>query len=280
MAIFNQFYPVDYYDKAMPVDLKEKAEATCIVCAVGQKFLNSKNGSLTTKTSGYYYNTNDPKYPGGGQGTLCPDIAAETAVWMTGTAFAIGKKTFITAKHVVEDVLNEVDAKPTDFSKLKLMSGYFRKSSPSSGFTYNMLDVTAIEYNTEKDICIIRTKQSVQNFFTCAPTSEQRSLKPNDVIQMIGYPLGQPMKFSEGKIAETDGDLDDLKGWISFFPGNSGSPIVNFKTGNVVGILVSGSSEITDWAKKNDCYGYRTYENDEDLTAGIIYAENFLELAT
>ncbi|MBX3618338.1 S1 family peptidase [Nitrosomonas sp.] len=280
MAIFNRFYPVDYYDKEFPDIFKEKAEAICTVCAVGQTFLNSKIGSLTPKTSGHYYYTEDPRYPDGGQGTLCSDIASETAVWMTGTAFAIdGRTSFISAKHVVESVLSEVGAKPTDFAKLKLMSGYFRKSSPSSDFTYKMLDVTAIIYHPDEDICIISTKQPVQNFFTSAPTSEQRSLKAGDIIQMTGYPLGQPMKFSQGKIAETDGDLEYFHGWISLFPGNSGSPIVNPRTGNVVGIFVAGPSD-TDWAMNTNCYGYQTYENDINLTAKIIYAENFLELAS
>lgn len=83
------------------------------------------------------------------------------------------------------------------------------------------------------------------------------------------------MKYSEGKIASVDDNLDDFEGYISFFLGNSGSPVINFKTGNVIGVLVSGSTEITDWKLMTKCYGYKTYTNDEALHAGIIYASNF-----
>lgn len=274
MAIFNDFYPTDYFQKETPIDIKNKAEATCIVCAVGQKFFNPKSSSLNVKNSGYYYNISDPRYPDGGTGELCATIANETAVWMTGTAFAIGTKTYITAKHVVEDVLNEVDAEPTDFKKLRLMSGYFRTNSPRSPFSYKMLEVTAIEFHPEQDICRITTKQTIRDYFSLADTNEQRSLNENDLIQMIGYPLGQPMKYSEGKVASIDGSLDSFNGYISFFPGNSGSPVINFRTGNVVGILVSGSRDIIDWKANVNCYNYKTYSNEEDLHAGIIYAEN------
>jgi len=275
MAIFNQYYPKDYFEKGVPSDIKSKAKATCIVCAVGQKFFNPSGPSLTVKTSGYYYDITDPRYPDGGNGKLCDAIANEKAVWMTGTAFAIGQSKFITAKHVVADVLAEVDAKPSDFKKLKLMSGYFLQNSPSSPFKYEMLDVTAIDFHPDKDICTITTKQKMQNYFNVAPTTELRALKVNDPLQMVGYPLGQPMKYTEGIVATVDGALDDFNGYISLFPGNSGSPVINAKTGNVVGILVSGSQGMTDWILINNCYGYRTYANNQGQHAGIIYASNF-----
>ncbi|MBX7155326.1 MAG: serine protease [Bacteriodetes bacterium] len=278
MAIFNDFYPQEYFSKQTPVDIRDKATSTCIVCAVGQPFLDVPKATLKTKTSGYYYN-NQPMYPYGGNGKLCDAIAGETAVWMTGTAFAIESKTFMTAAHVVQDVLAEVDAKPNDASKLKLMSGFFRKSSPTSPFTFVMYDVTAITYHPDKDICKITTKQSVKNgklLYNLAPITEQRSLRTNDAIMMAGYPLGQTMKFSEGIVADTEADLSEFKGYITLFPGNSGSPVLSRKTGNVVGILTGGSEGINDdWKKSGDgCYTYQKFPNQEEYTGSMVYAEH------
>lgn len=275
MSIFNDYYPKDYYEKDVPIDIKEKVWATAIVCAVGQKFLDYKNGSLVTKTSGFYYKNDDPQYPFSGEGNLCKDIANETAVWMTGTAFAIGRNTWITAGHVTEDVLNEVDSNKEDFKKLRLMLGYFRKSSPDSPFDYKMYEVTSIKYSNEKDISIITTKESVANYFDVEEVPQLRNLRDDDAILMVGYPLGQTFKLSEGYVAEVDGNLDSFKGYISFFPGYSGSPVISRKTGKVVGLLTAGSKESNeDWVE-DGCYYYKRYPNEEEYYAEIVYANHF-----
>ncbi|WP_436516342.1 S1 family peptidase [Ekhidna sp. To15] len=273
MAIFNKYYPKDIYENGVPQDVKEAVPALYLVCAVGQKFVNKFGNSLNVKSSGYYYDIPDPRYPGGGEGKLCADIASERAVWVTGTAFAISQNTFITARHVVDDIMSE--AGTTDPTKLLLVGGFYLKNSNSSPFTYNFLEVTKIQYHPDMDICQITTKSRSAKYLNLAPTSEQRSLRADNPIHMMGFPLGQALKYSEGQVAEVSGDLDRFSGFISFFPGNSGSPVFNSKTGNVVGVLVAGSSGIIDWQSQNNCIGYKSYANGEDMDAKFYYAENF-----
>lgn len=275
MAIFNNFYPIDYYEKGFPDDIKEKADALCIVAAEGQKFINTETSSLRAKSSQYYYEIKDPRYPEGGKGKLCSAIAQEEAVWMTGTAFRIHKNVFVTAAHVVKDVLKEVDASPQDFMKLKLISGYYKAASNKSSFKPTFIEVIGLHYHSDKDICFIITENASSKYFDIAKKPELMSIRPNDVINMVGFPLGQALKFSTGEVSQIETDLHTLRGHISFFPGNSGSPILNHKTGNVIGMLTSGSTEIEDWNDGGTCYGYKTYENAPDLTANFIYAKHF-----
>ena len=275
MAIFNDLYPLDMYDKSIPEDLKELSPAVCAVAAVGQNIL-SKSG-FVLKTTGYYYNVEDPRYPNGGEGKLCSTIADESAVWMTGTAFAISRNRFITAKHVVEDILNEVDSK--NLKDLRIISGYYRKSSPSSSFSYTVLNVNSIELDKEYDLAVINTSNSLPSSvkpLSLSKSKEENEMKINDRIYIMGYPLGQPLKFSEGTICEIDtSEPKSFKGWISSFAGNSGSPVINTKSGNVIGIMVSGSTQ-SDWSLNTTagCYGYAKFPNDNDHYAGFLFSDN------
>jgi len=270
MAIFNSNYPADIYEKEVPEPLKECAPAVCLLCAEGQPFV-TKNG-LSPKTSSYYYKIADPRYPNGGNGQLCENPGDEPAVWVVGSAFAVDRNRFFTAGHVVDDVLVEIDS--TDVTKLRLVSGYYRKSSPSSPFSYSTLKVKSVERYAEIDICEIVTDSALPATVTplqLASTNEQRSVRAGSEVHLLGHPLGQPLKYTKGPVSVVDGALDSFRGWTSSFGGNSGCPVMDV-TGKVYGVMTSGSAQ-SDWSLKDSCYGYAKWPNDADHYAKYVYAE-------
>jgi V8-like Glu-specific endopeptidase len=279
MAIFNNYYPVDYYSNVVPEIVKQKARGTAIVCAVGQDFLDVLNNTLRYKTTGYYYQE-------GGYGVnldkLCDNIAKHISVWVTGTAFAIHERTWMTPKHVVEEVLEDAD-KEGQFTELRLMSGFYLENENDNPiFGYTMYEVEKVEYHKDNffDVCRITTKQSMEEKFIFQVTSkeEQNSLKDDTEIMMVGYPLGQAMKYTQGKVSSSKVEHvpQNFQGYISYFTGNSGSPVMDI-SGKVLGMLTGGAGESNeDWAESDtNCYTYKKYPNEINYHATMIYGEHF-----
>ncbi|HET7460524.1 MAG TPA: serine protease [Longimicrobium sp.] len=258
MAILNDFYPMGLDNKSVPDSVVQQAPAVCLVCVVGQPFV-TKTG-LSPKTSGFYFK-NQPLYPNAvSKSSLCAPWADEAAVWMVGTAFAVGVRRFISCWHVVEDVLNEIESSP---KQLLLVSGYFRTPS-SSKFKYTLLRVLRIERDG-LDFCTITTDDSLPSGirpFDFAKTAA----KPGDDVWTVGHPLGQPLKYAEGTVASTSDDR--FKAFITYFPGSSGSPVCLRKTGEVLGVLCSGTN-LSDFArdKMQGCYTYAKFPNNDDSAA-------------
>ncbi len=63
-------------------------------------------------------------------------------------------------------------------------------------------------------------------------------------LGMIGYPSGLPMKFDlNGEVLREEPNLALFDAKIDAFGGNSGSPIIDLTTREVIGVLVSGQAD-------------------------------------
>ncbi len=90
----------------------------------------------------------------------------------------------------------------------------------------------------------------------------QRELREGTKLVMIGHPSGLPTKVAGGAEVKTK-----EKGYfganLDAFGGNSGSAVINEKTGKVEGILVRGEQDyIRDWEK--GCYVPNRLSNKND----------------
>lgn len=79
-----------------------------------------------------------------------------------------------------------------------------------------------------------------------------------DPLLLSGHPLGLPLKLADGAVVRKEKNLRSFfVANTDSFGGNSGSPVVNLKTGLVDGILVRGTRDfIRD--RKNNCMRTKT----------------------
>ena len=67
------------------------------------------------------------------------------------------------------------------------------------------------------------------------------SLGVGEQLMIIGHPMGLPSKIADGGFALTVGNV--IEASVDAFAANSGSVILNSKTGLVEGILVAGEAD-------------------------------------
>jgi V8-like Glu-specific endopeptidase len=70
------------------------------------------------------------------------------------------------------------------------------------------------------------------------------NLQPHDPVVLIGYPYGLPVKISDHATLRSTGDVFGITN-VDANAGDSGAPIFNVKTGEIVGIEVAGPTDLT-----------------------------------
>jgi S1-C subfamily serine protease len=153
-----------------------------------------------------------------------------------GTAFAVGKSTMVTARHVFDQPLSNyviifnfklLNKKGTINPLLFSRDIYYPKKQLASD---GRLDVSVF---------------AVDRPLPCAPLV--CSFKPvvfDTPLYMIGHPSGLPQKAAVN--AEVVGNKDQFTFYSSLdaFQGNSGSPVFDRNTHQVIGILVAGGVDL------------------------------------
>lgn len=268
MAIFNGNYPADIYQAAGEASsITDLADSVGLLCIQGQKFIGASG--LTPTTSQKYFS--QPHYPEGLKGArLCDALADEPAVWMIGTGWIYSRSQIATAGHNVISLLEEVDG--AKVSDLRFVTGYYRKSSSRSAFTYKVYKIKAREM-TDNDTAVL----TIEGFFETKQVLDQvtkteaATVANGDLIQMLGHPLGQPLKYTEGKVAAANPhrDRSTFDTWLSGVSGNSGSPV--FWKGKVLGIFTGGGwlNEFSLDLKAGG-YNHATYDNSNIDHSGTV----------
>ncbi len=253
VAIYNNQMLSDFYE--MGEEMQNLGGGVGIICAEGQPIL--KGYGLAPRTVQDYFRGVMVKgsllaYPGMQQATLVSGLGSELAVWMVGTGFAIGAYDVLTAWHVVQDVLGEVDS--DDPKKLRFVRGYLRKSSGASAPQYTVHEVVkATRLGT--DVGRLELKTAVPRENVLPVLTHVNYPRDDHAISIIGHPLGQPLKFADGKIEDADPNNDRSQAHvrISASSGNSGSPVI--WRGEVLGVFCNGNwpsefapTKNTDWS--------------------------------
>lgn len=166
---------------------------------------------------------------------LCPDEAFfNQASLGVGTAFIYDKKIMLTALHVLERPLQ----------KYVVVFGY--KIINPNGLVSVFIDKDDIYYpqkvlkkNTELDVVAF----SVDRNFNRPVLEWENSKtikKEESEIYMLGYPSGLPLKLALNASILENNHPFYFYTTLDSFQGNSGSPVFNFYTNKVIGVLVSG----------------------------------------
>lgn len=95
---------------------------------------------------------------------------------------------------------------------------------------------------TKKDFAVIRLDRKVTGVKTLKIRNYGK-LADGESLAIIGHPSGLPSKISPGAKVLDAGHENSIKTNLDSFGGNSGSAVINIKTGKVEGILVSGAPD-------------------------------------
>ncbi len=131
-------------------------------------------------------------------------------------------------------------------------------------------EISRNNYNFGKDYAIIKLDRPVRGR---RPLDIRRSGKihSNADLVVIGHPSGLPTKIADGAWVQVNNKSDYFTANMDSFHGNSGSPVINAKTGLVEGILVRGKADYvpSDSNNPNSCMVVNTCANSRgNCTAG------------
>lgn len=201
------------------------------------------------------------------------------------TAFLVGKRLMLTAAHCVcEENSAELHA---ENAKKRIVFGFqmTAKNECRSLFqkkdVYQIKKVLAHEYirlgveeNSKVDWALIKLDRSVEDREPL-PVNFSAKVVSSVSIYMLGYSQGTPQKFSGGGLTTEHQYPHSFGSRIDAFDGNSGSPIFNSLTNEVVGIFFSGKRDYMKELK------YRIGENQfEPRMRAINYRHNPLVYET
>lgn len=189
---------------------------------------------------------------------LCPSVKFyEQKIAPFCSAFAISNDIIITAGHCIdENNLDEIvfvfdlklDSKDDNFSLIKSDQIFFPKEILNRVYdTINKIDYAIIEL--EDTIPEKRILSYSLDF--------NYSIGSRNYI--IGHPSGLPLKYAPDGIITQKPWSNYFQTNLNAFSGNSGSPIFNEKTHDVIGIFIAGENKFTfhkddDCVKTIDCY--------------------------
>jgi len=155
------------------------------------------------------------------------------------SAFLIGPDLMMTAGHCFD-----LDYSKTITENCKSYKWVFdyekgKDSSPSNVFNCAKVEYIRADYEEESDYAIFRLDRKVKNkpFFNVTLNSFEKDTP----VAMIGSPFGTYKKITDGgKFLRMENHL--LLHDLDSFGGNSGSPIINMKTKEVIAIHIQGSA--------------------------------------
>lgn len=184
-----------------------------------------------------------------------------------GTAFLIDNGRMITAGHVFD----------TPFRDLVVIFGFeiidtnsiYKRTFESS----DIYEIVSIENRSpELDAAIFKLDRPANR--NGLRISQKKQLETDRAVYMIGHPSGLPKKVALN--AEVTKNSNSLFFYTSLdaFQGNSGSPVFDFETHEVIGVLVSGN---VDYQWNGNCRETTLFHLDQTDGEKVIRIEAILE---
>jgi len=178
----------------------------------------------------------------------------------SGTAFLIAPDVIVTAGHCIMNLEGEITIR----DKYIVFDYHINPTTQSvdeqipAENIYRCVDAEVIEYDggAGRDFAIVRLDRPVEGRTPLEVRQDGRIEDRTRLVQ-IGHPLGLPLKVAINARVQNNGPTQYFLGNIDSFPGNSGSPILDARTGVVEGILV------------------RSVNADEDDHSAVGYADTW-----
>ena len=152
-----------------------------------------------------------------------------------GTAFISSNNSMLTAKHVFQKPLDQyvvvfgyeiTNSKGVVESIIHKSNIYYPKE-----MLHSFLDLDVSHFSVDREF---NADQSILS------TANSKDSSLGDEIYMIGHPSGLPKKIAVNAGVLENNHSQYFYTSLDSFQGNSGSPVFDFKTNKVIGILVSG----------------------------------------
>lgn len=175
---------------------------------------------------------------------LCPGeaFANQPAIGI-GTAFIVGENQMVTAGHVFSQALDNY----------VIVFGYELYNKTGTYATIISKDQIfypkkIVDRNQESDLTIFSTDRPLNR--TVLKIGSSTDVKLNTPVYMIGYPSGIPQKVALNASVHQNNDKQFFYTTLDAFQGNSGSPVFNMETHELIGVLVSGE---VDYVWRGSC---------------------------
>lgn len=127
----------------------------------------------------------------------------------------------------------------------EIVARHYKSKSQKSGVDYALVRLDRVV--SDREPLKIRSKGKIQEKAT---------------LVALGYPSGLPLKIADNGTIRENKNPEFFVANIDTFHGNSGSPVINWETGLVEGILVRGDSDYVFDDEKN-CYKTHQCKQDE-----------------
>lgn len=164
----------------------------------------------------------------------------------SGTAFVIHENFALTALHNLEyNTLQELVLIP-DFKLLTRSGKYARAISRENVFRIS--EVIQLEDTPDIDMALLRLDHPAAPHQVLVVDSVNTVQTGNDVYT-LGHPMGMPMKLTiNASVRQVT--QDHFYATLDTYQGNSGSPVFDYHSHRVTGIVLEG---MTDFISKGDC---------------------------
>ena len=181
----------------------------------------------------------------GNRYNLCPLQAFANQLTVgTGTAFIIDNDVMMTAAHVFQRPLKDY----------AVVFGYRIINSLGTAETGIAADDVYFPVSVEKkygDVDMVKFKTDRKMKRPALEWERSKALKKGDEIYMLGHPMGLPQKLAINADISDNSHHGYFYTSLDSFQGNSGSPVFNYQTHRIIGVLVSG---FVDYELHGECY--------------------------
>jgi len=161
-----------------------------------------------------------------------------------GTCFIVDKDLMLTANHVFTHPLKEY-AIVFGFDMVN-KNGIIETLIPEKDIYY---PIKTIEASQTYDTHIFKVNKEINR--PILEWENSQTLKKGTEIYMLGHPTGIPKKAAVNAGISDNKHPQYFYTSLDSFQGNSGSPVFNFETHKVIGVLVSGQ---LDYRFNGNCY--------------------------
>lgn len=225
--------------KVKDADILRNSNSIAAIC-LASSLVDMGNGDslLETRNFGKHLNLNENE----------PFRHQPIAAGLVGTAFLVKDDVMATAGHCVNE---------RNLDQLRFVFGYKMRNSTDIASQvpnqeiFSGKDVIARSYHcrdSKSDWALVKLQDKVLRHPVVKLSGH--NIESKESVYVIGHPLGLPLKYAPGaKVNNTERDFFSAD--LDIYSRNSGSPVFDAKTHEVVGIVVRGDVQDFRWTGKN-----------------------------
>lgn len=195
-----------------------------------------------------------------GDGICADERFAKQMTAANCSGFLVGKDLLLTAGHCIQSM--------SDCESYSWVFDYSNTTKENSDFAINKKNVytctsiiaRTLNDGTDNDYALVKLDRATDR----APLSfrTKGKLSNSAGLVVIGHPSGLPTKIADGAFVRSNKNKYFFQANLDTYGGNSGSAVIDSKTGSVEGILVRGERDYVIDSTQN-CYRSKVCKMNE-----------------